>query len=97
MELTRSPLPDDELSGYFRLRLTTSGVELLQDCKKKYVIYFWPYPYIRRFGKTCNRTFFLETGRKCGRWCGHFEFASKSYEQIKEKMDSIVANKNKGK
>ena len=90
MKLKKSPLPTKELSGYFRLRLTTSGVEFLQESLN----YFWPYPTVRRYGIDFGgKKFFLEFGRNCGRWCGRFEFKSKSYRQIMVKIHLTLHSK----
>ena len=85
VKLKKSPLPTEELSGYFRLRLTTSGVEFLQESLN----YFWPYRSIRRYG-IGGEIFMLEFGRNCGRWCGRFEFKSEFSRQIIENIDLIL-------
>ena len=90
MKLKKSPLPTEELSGYFRLRLTTSGVEYLQESLN----YFWPYISIRQYGiADGGETLIFVFGRSCGRWCGRFEFKSKFSRQIKVKIDLIVQSK----
>ena len=93
VKLIESPFPFDELNGHFRLRLTIAGVELLHY-RTMSKIYLWSLNKIRRHGINLDYHLFgLEAGGGCGRWCGEFMFASESFKEIKENLDSIIREK----
>ncbi|XP_018421708.1 PREDICTED: docking protein 2 [Nanorana parkeri] len=81
------------LSGVYIL-VAESKCLLLRDRKTGNLLYSWPYPYLRRFGR--DKTMFsFEAGRRCASGEGNFEFETSYGTQIFQAIEcAIKAGRN---
>ncbi|XP_040270784.1 docking protein 2 isoform X1 [Bufo bufo] len=81
------------LSGMYTL-VTESKCLSLRDRQTGNVVFSWPYPYLRRFGR--DKTMFsFEAGRRCASGEGNFEFETSHGSNIFQSIESAIkANHN---
>ncbi|KAM5172482.1 docking protein 2-like [Mantella aurantiaca] len=76
------------LSGVYTL-VAESKCLLLRDRQKSTLLYSWPYPYLRRFGR--DKTMFsFEAGRRCTSGEGNFEFETSFGSQIFQAIECAI-------
>nr|DBA30190.1 TPA: hypothetical protein GDO54_006203 [Pyxicephalus adspersus] len=76
------------LSGVYTL-VAESKCLLLRDRQTGSMIYSWPYPYLRRFGR--DKTMFsFEAGRRCTSGEGNFEFETCFGTQIFQAIECAI-------
>ncbi|CAI9556247.1 unnamed protein product [Staurois parvus] len=76
------------LSGVYTL-VAESKCLLLRDRQVGNLLYSWPYPYLRRFGR--DKTMFsFEAGRRCTSGEGNFEFETSFGSQIFQAIESAI-------
>ncbi|XP_051496869.1 docking protein 2 isoform X2 [Apus apus] len=61
----------------------------LRDCQTLEVLYSWPYPFLRRFGRD-KVTFSFEAGRRCASGEGNFEFETRQSKEIFQAIESAI-------
>ncbi|XP_075063263.1 docking protein 2 [Mixophyes fleayi] len=81
------------LSGMYTLK-TEDKCLSLRDCQSGSLVFSWPYPYLRRFGR--DKTMFsFEAGRRCASGEGNFEFETAHGGQIFQAIEcAIKASRN---
>ncbi|KAM5171844.1 LOW QUALITY PROTEIN: docking protein 2-like [Mantella aurantiaca] len=62
---------------------------LLLDHQTGTLLYSWPYPYLRRFGRDMTM-FSFEAGRRCSSGEGHFDFETSFGRQIFQTIDCAI-------
>ncbi|NXG61722.1 DOK2 protein, partial [Hemiprocne comata] len=65
------------------------GALELRDCQTLEILYSWPYPFLRRFGRD-KVTFSFEAGRRCMSGEGNFEFETRQGNEIFQAIESAI-------
>ncbi|NWH69511.1 DOK1 protein, partial [Piaya cayana] len=76
------------LWGRCILRAGEEALELL-DFQTLEIVYSWPYPFLRRFGRD-KVTFSFEAGRRCASGEGNFEFETRQGNEIFQVIESAI-------
>ncbi|KAG8574129.1 hypothetical protein GDO81_009060 [Engystomops pustulosus] len=76
------------LSGMYTLVAEVKCLSL-KDRQMGNVLFSWPYPYLRRFGRD-KSMFSFEAGRRCTSGEGHFEFETSHGSQIFQAIESAI-------
>ncbi|KAM5229750.1 docking protein 2 isoform 1-T1 [Hipposideros larvatus] len=82
------------LRGPYTLRTGKSALELWGGPEPRAQLYYWPYRFLRRFGRD-KVTFSFEAGRRCISGEGNFEFETRQGNEIFLALEeAISAQKN---
>ncbi|NWX16694.1 DOK2 protein, partial [Aegotheles bennettii] len=76
------------LWGRCILRAGEEALEL-RDFQSLEILYSWPYPFLRRFGRD-KVTFSFEAGRRCASGEGNFEFETRQGNEIFQAIESAI-------
>ncbi|KAM9312003.1 docking protein 2-like [Gastrophryne carolinensis] len=77
-----------DLSGQYILVVESKSLSL-QDRQTGKLLYSWPYPYLRRFGR--DKTMFsFEAGRRCASGEGNFELETSFGSQIFQAIENAI-------
>ncbi|KAM4677683.1 docking protein 2 [Discoglossus pictus] len=80
------------LSGIYILTAEDSNLSL-RDRQTRNLLYSWPYPFLRRFGR--DKTMFsFEAGRRCTSGEGNFEFETTQGGQIFQAIESAISSRS---